>query len=343
VESPVMKVQARMEALGSNASVFTAFAFQQEETTNIQVSLGRQGGNLEIRLDDEVLERVVVQEVTIPGDGYTLTISASQVVAVFSSGFTFSISLADPSGGSLNFQSSADARLQSNLPLSGLLGDFDGNPDNDLRDPSTGSLLPPSTATLEEIHTQFGSKWRTVAAESIFTYAPGTSHAGYQDEGFTPNFSAPSLDSIPSEIVAMCGGSLACLYDFVNTGSGSFANATRGFEQRLNETREVMETEVKMCPSPDKPRNGGFVANNYLLGSTVRFHCEEGYDLAGVTSAECVLEGDGEAAVWDQAAPTCSKTDSSSRGWKLGSSWSIILSGAAMLPLFIWRLSTWVR
>ncbi|XP_028924309.1 C4b-binding protein beta chain isoform X2 [Ornithorhynchus anatinus] len=53
------------------------------------------------------------------------------------------------------------------------------------------------------------------------------------------------------------------------------------------------------CPSPKKPAHGQFTANDLTSGSTVTYHCEEGFQLVGRLSRKCV---DGE---WSGEEPIC--------------------------------------
>ncbi|XP_038605315.1 C4b-binding protein beta chain isoform X2 [Tachyglossus aculeatus] len=53
------------------------------------------------------------------------------------------------------------------------------------------------------------------------------------------------------------------------------------------------------CPSPKKPAHGHFTASDLTSGSTVTYHCEEGYQLVGRPSRKCV---DGE---WSGKEPIC--------------------------------------
>src|SRR5699024_11444519 len=63
-------------------------------------------------------------------------------------------------------------RRSSDL-MEGLLGNSDGNPDNDLR-LADGTQLPPDTSP-EVLHADFADSWRITNDQSFFTYDEGES------------------------------------------------------------------------------------------------------------------------------------------------------------------------
>ncbi|MFI9815591.1 VWD domain-containing protein [Saccharothrix variisporea] len=63
--------------------------------------------------------------------------------------------------------------------LSGLLGDFDGNRDDDLT-PRGGTPLP-QPPSFEQRYRQFGDSWRVTQPESLFDYAPGQDTTTFTD------------------------------------------------------------------------------------------------------------------------------------------------------------------
>nr|XP_016850976.1 PREDICTED: complement decay-accelerating factor, GPI-anchored-like [Anolis carolinensis] len=67
--------------------------------------------------------------------------------------------------------------------------------------------------------------------------------------------------------------------------------------------------EGKSCGDPGKPENGEVVIlTNLLFSAKVNFICAEGYILVGVSSAQCVLKGDG--VEWKPEPPKCQRQTS---------------------------------
>ena len=65
---------------------------------------------------------------------------------------------------------------------SGLLGNFDGDPQNDLR-LRDGTQLE-STVSTAYVHDSYADSWRVFSSESFFTYQPGQSTASFTDKSF---------------------------------------------------------------------------------------------------------------------------------------------------------------
>lgn len=142
----------------------------------------------------------------------------------------------------------------------GLLGNFNGNPSDDLisRDGTSmptrstysvasnalNRVLPAgipvqelSTAYLEQLNRQFGDSWRISQTESLFDYAPGVTTASFTNRSFPDEFL--TLDGVSPEdlemAVAECEAAGVaeemmdgCVFDVAATGNSSFANAALG-------------------------------------------------------------------------------------------------------------------
>lgn len=141
--------------------------------------------------------------------------------------------------------------------LAGLLGNFNGNPDDDLASRS-GNVLPArstysiatnalnralpaaipvyelETAYFEQLYQQFGDSWRVTQAESLFDYPAGLTTASFTNRGFPNQYltlngvSDRDLETAIEDCEAagvpddqMDG----CVFDVAATGNSSFANA----------------------------------------------------------------------------------------------------------------------
>jgi hypothetical protein len=121
----------------------------------------------------------------------------------------------------------------SDLPATGMLGNGDGDPDNDLvtRD---GTLVPPEVVIApRSFYETYIDSWRITAGESLFHYGPGESTEGFHLAGF-PDHTMTFEDLIDdgageaAEAACRAGGITrpdlvaACVYDLVVTGDDSF-------------------------------------------------------------------------------------------------------------------------
>ncbi|PSN19954.1 hypothetical protein C7271_04650 [filamentous cyanobacterium CCP5] len=141
--------------------------------------------------------------------------------------------------------------------LTGLLGDLNGNPGDDLRDRS-GQQIPTQdvyapvtqlinrvidiplplnqfqTAFFNQLYRQFGDSWRISQAESLFDYGPGQSTETFTDRSFPSRY--PSLVGVaPAQIQAatrQCQEAnidvdfmAGCVFDIAATGESGFLEA----------------------------------------------------------------------------------------------------------------------
>jgi hypothetical protein len=119
----------------------------------------------------------------------------------------------------------------------GLLGTYDGTPNNDLRS-KNGSIIS-SNASLEQIHNDFGVSWSINASSSLFYYESNQSAAFFEEQNrlFLPSFVDPTAGNNltirnPCKINAMSlpsswnVGERACYYDLLMTNDLNFAEAS---------------------------------------------------------------------------------------------------------------------
>lgn len=163
-----------------------------------------------------------------------------------------------------NFGSSALLDINPALPqtrqgqLIGLLGNFNGNPDDDLKS-RDGKVLPPQSTInqvsqitqnltnwvpiplnqveslfLEQLHKQFGDSWRISQQESLFDYAPGKNTESFTNRAFPNGFQVLRM-LLPAQVQAAEAACQkagvpaerleGCLFDVGVTGNADFAQA----------------------------------------------------------------------------------------------------------------------
>jgi hypothetical protein len=120
--------------------------------------------------------------------------------------------------------------------LSGLLGNFDGNPYNDVADKGRQPFKP----TFARLYPAFANSWRVTPGTSLFDYAKGTSTATFTDRSF-PERPRTVVDLTPTARAsarAACGGAGVtrpvdvsnCTLDVAVTGSADFAVSSAAIE-----------------------------------------------------------------------------------------------------------------
>jgi hypothetical protein len=125
----------------------------------------------------------------------------------------------------VSFEPSAPAKTSQPL---GLLGDFNGDPADDLTRPDGRRV--PRDASPATIRSDFGDAWRISQADSLFPYAPGESTATFTDRAFPTG--EPQLNSTDqARTVCQQAGVMsaemltACVLDVTVTGNPIFADA----------------------------------------------------------------------------------------------------------------------
>nr|XP_054962011.1 sushi domain-containing protein 2-like [Pan paniscus] len=112
------------------------------------------------------------------------------------------------------------------------------------------------------------------------------------DPTFEPLFPSETTlnPSLAQEAAKLCGDDHFCNFDVAATGSLSTGTATRVAHQ-LHQRRMQSLQPVVSCGWLAPPPNGQKEGNRYLAGSTIYFHCDNGYSLAGAETSTCQADG----------------------------------------------------
>ena len=128
----------------------------------------------------------------------------------------------------------------------GLLGNFDGVSENDLRN-RNGTIIN-QNASLEEIHRQFGSTWAIDPASSLFYYQAGQTAQFFHEKNrqFVPSFIDPVNSSAANQsIQRTCGidssrslsswtlAERSCYYDFFHSNDTNLAQSSLSVANEL--------------------------------------------------------------------------------------------------------------
>ncbi|NEP18351.1 MAG: hypothetical protein F6J97_15845 [Leptolyngbya sp. SIO4C1] len=206
----------------------------------------------------------------LPGGGEIQRLGSADYAVIWPSGDQVRVHFISVSGDRfLNIMPTV--RRDRRDQMIGLLGNFNGNPDDDLisRDgsvmpsrstysvattaldsvlPSIIPVQPIEDAYFSNLHRQFGDSWRVTQSESLFDYRPGESTVSFTDlsfpnQFFTLNGVAPARlrSALSSCREAGVDEFLldGCVFDVAATGNSSFANAA------LNAVANAVVQEVR--------------------------------------------------------------------------------------------------
>ncbi|XP_067556168.1 sushi domain-containing protein 2 isoform X2 [Pseudorca crassidens] len=295
------RAQTRMTPEGSQdrGTGLTAVAVQEGNSDVVEVRLRDGAGALQVLLNQEVLS--FKEQSWMDLKGMFLSVAAGDRVSVMlSSGAGLEVSVQGP------FLSVAVLLPDKFLTHTrGLLGTLNDNPSDDFTLRS-GQVLPPSASSRELF--LFGADWAVENASSLLTYDSKFLVENFllqpkHDPSFLPLFpeETTSSPSQESEAAKLCGDNNFCNFDVAATGSLSVGNATL-LVHRQHLLRAQSLQPVVSCGWLPPPSNGHKEGMRYLVGSTVHFHCDSGYSLAGAEASTCQTDG-----TWSQPTPTCQR------------------------------------
>ena len=241
-----------------DASVFTSLLFVTgEQKLQIDLVEEPQCGFKTFLNNQDVL--APVDFLTFPG--MQLAIEENQRVTVaWEIGVAIRVVLGAASNPcSLAFTLQLDKKLM--YRIRGLLGNFNGNPADDLRNPSDEII--PLNSSLADIH-DFGLLWRIPSTQSVFKYVAPSTYYSYEGPDFQPTF--PETNAASEMLARICGSSLFCRFDGMVLGE-NFAKVTL---QQYQDFRHVMKVATKAvtCGTPPLIANGTLRGSGLIAGST---------------------------------------------------------------------------
>ncbi|WP_432906957.1 VWD domain-containing protein [Micromonospora matsumotoense] len=233
-----LAVQVRQTPMGDSrtVSVNSAVAFRLGDH---RVALTLVDGGTEVRVDGAA--RVPSPgETDLPGGG-TLTRRDSDTGAADG----YDLRWPDGSAAAVDQIGPYGYRVLTRLApgragkVRGLLGDFDGDPTDDVAAPSGAALTPP--VPFEKLYPSYADSWRVTRDSSLFSYADGQDTGSFTDRGFPERaVTVDDLDPVQrarAEQVCRWAGvtdpwQLAeCVFDVGVTGRPEFAVSGVGTER----------------------------------------------------------------------------------------------------------------
>ncbi|GIH07013.1 hypothetical protein Rhe02_50800 [Rhizocola hellebori] len=233
-----LEVQARQAPLGSSktVSINSAVGFRLG-TQKIDLSLVQ--GVTQVRLGGELLV-VPPGDKALPGGG-KLTRRESDL----SSADGYDVQWPDGSAAAVDQIGNYGYRLLLRLAagragkVQGLLGNFDGDPENDIA-PLGGSALA-RPISFDKLYPSYADSWRIKQGESLFTYASGQSTETFTDRQYPQKpLGISDLDvsrrAQAEEICRWAGVTdtwqfLECVFDVAVSGRPEFAVGSLGTER----------------------------------------------------------------------------------------------------------------
>ena len=178
--------------------------------------------------------------------------------------------------------------------ISGLLGNCNGDPEDDFIPPGQDTPVLKSSASWLEIYNKFGEPWRVTKNESGFQYQEWESYESYNKipDDFKPLVDPPIPKDFPQEIQDVCKDNMACYVDYQMTGSIEIGAGAKENEDRKEQEDEILNQPPGFCNQLPAIENGYYQPKQdiYYIGDRVHVHCDESFKLIGVRTMVCPLD-----------------------------------------------------
>ncbi|XP_071618915.1 sushi domain-containing protein 2 isoform X2 [Heliangelus exortis] len=295
VESDItyLRVQGRTQqarfpnGTGAQVTGLSAVAMQENNSDVIEIRYSEEL-NLEVLLNQKVIS--FSEQSWMDLKGLFLHSTADQNITVmFSSGSGVEIR---GSGGFLSLTVLLPDKFINNTH--GLFGVMNGNTDDEytFKNKTTMSIHASPQQMFE-----FGANWAVENGTSLFTYdteflLKNFFYEGKHNASFQPVFfpHEDPADPLVKEMVSLCESDPFCRFDVLTTRSLQVGNSTRLSHQYHKLLTENLGPVIS-CGWLDHPTNGIKNGTNYLLGATISFLCDQGYELTGSKERICQVTG----------------------------------------------------
>lgn len=139
-----------------------------------RVELRQNGRKLRVWVNDQ---EQTYKRSKLPGGGSLIPAHAQQGTVVWPDGSTATVRTL----GSFGLHLIVDPAQANAGKVEGLFGNYDGDPQNDLKARGTAQAI---TADFDQLYPRFADSWRITAEKSLFTYEDGTDTETYTDRSF---------------------------------------------------------------------------------------------------------------------------------------------------------------
>ncbi|XP_052696969.1 uncharacterized protein LOC128175386 isoform X6 [Crassostrea angulata] len=227
-----------------NATIFSAFAARDDTGAFVQVELSRHKDRMYIRGNDQDLTNHFEADNSYRFSNRNLSITRDNqtyIATFLRTSITLKVTLGVRF---LTIEAVVDSKY--NGTVTGLMGNFDGDSNNDFVLPNGTILQAKDVISERKIYNNFGQMWAVNEETSIFHYVSGLSHRDHSHPDFVPFF----VDEYPEEqrnaSRAACGGdsaSQACIFDYLATGDKQLALSSGNTDTSNREDLVNIENE----------------------------------------------------------------------------------------------------
>ncbi|XP_066889608.1 mucin-4 [Kogia breviceps] len=236
-------LQGRTAQTGSaQATNFIAFAAEYNSSSLDPITVQwflKPSDTIHVRLNNQIVTFETNRQEMFNTSGVVMIRNGSMVSANFDGAVTISvIALSNI----LHASCSLPEEYQNHTE--GLMGFWNGNPDDDFRMPN-GSTLPPGSS--EEMLFHYGMAWEI----------NGTSLFGKRDDHLPSNFTPVFFSqlsgnkSLNENLTSKCNGDKQCIYDALATGNKSLGLSTGMLFRRYQEMNTTLNQYPPSIEGPD--------------------------------------------------------------------------------------------
>eukprot|EP00731_Ephydatia_muelleri_P017659 Em0010g757a len=209
--------QARTAPIvNTSATQFVGFAFGSIGSDYVEIQAVGSGFIILIN-GANVTNNLTTVNSQISGETVDVTRTGiSNVASIFTNGISVTISIVS---GLPVFE----IGVSTTENITGMLGNYNGDQNDDFALPNGTVLLPNSTD--KQIYI-FGQSYQIASNESLFTYPSGSSAANYSYPTYAPAFLEDVLANASDAVKSACNNDPSCIFDYAQTGNKAIGLAT---------------------------------------------------------------------------------------------------------------------
>ncbi|KAK7492745.1 hypothetical protein BaRGS_00016050, partial [Batillaria attramentaria] len=288
------------------ASIFCGFVARGNGSEKFQVELNNNRSGMVIYANDQDLTLTYEQEGNLFNrtiGGLVLRRSNNTIRATFQEGVSINITV--------EFQLlTIEVGVKETLEgFTGLLGDQNGNPEDDFIFPN-GTTLPGNTTERDLL--AYGKSWALTSQTSLFRYQAGYNTDSYTNDSFVPIFLSEVNQTLITQAETTCGSSadVGCIFDFIATGDTDLALGTK---QASDAAALVKSTAENRSPELDGPARINVTVSNQttftLNASDVEDKQQPTYNIISQPAAGFSFDNDTQTGTWTPVNNDTSKIE----------------------------------